>query len=212
MPWQLRVVFVAVVLCVLGLGGWAVAHLSRMPDETHRTEKPVSEIQANRVVVLETSMGTIRAELWPDKAPKTVQNWLQYVDEGHYDGTIFHRVMDGFMIQGGGFTADMREKPTRESIPNEARADVPNTQGTLAMARTPDPHSASAQFFINLVDNDFLDHRDRTRDGFGYCVFGKVIEGFDVVQEIGKARTASRGGHDDVPVEPIVIQSIRRAP
>ena len=157
-------------------------------------------------------MGTIKVELWPAETPGTVQNFLQYVDDGFYDGLIFHRVMDGFMIQGGGFAPDMREKPTREPIRNEASADTPHAKGTIAMARTSDVHSATAQFFINLADNAFLNHKDQTPTGFGYCAFGKVIEGMDVVERIGKVKTKSVGDFDDVPVQTVTIVSIRRAP
>ncbi len=165
----------------------------------------------NPVVVLETSKGTIRAELWADKAPKTVENFLRYVDEGFYDGLVFHRVIDGFMIQGGGMTADMKPKPTHEPVRNEASAEAPNESGTLAMARTNDPHSATAQFFINVADNDFLNHKNDTPAGFGYAAFGKVTEGLDVVGAISKVKTRSVGHYDDVPAEPVVIQSVRRA-
>jgi peptidyl-prolyl cis-trans isomerase B (cyclophilin B) len=176
-----------------------------------REEQGVSEKDKTPVVVIETSMGTIKAELWPDKSPRTVGNFLRYVDEEFYDGLIFHRVMPKFMIQCGGFTPGMEQKRTHENIVNEARSDVPNERGTLAMARAPDPHSASAQFFINVVDNDFLNHRDNTQAGFGYCVFGKVVDGLDVADEIAKVRTRTVGQHENVPVEPVVIRSIRRA-
>ena len=163
------------------------------------------------VVVIETSMGTIKARLWADRTPKTVASFLRYVDEEFYDDVIFHRVIKGFMIQGGGMTADMRKKSTHESVPNEASREHRNDRGTLAMARTSDPHSASSQFFVNLVDNDFLNHRSKTADGWGYCAFGEVIEGMSVVDKIGSVKTASRNGSDDVPVEPVTITSIRRA-
>ena len=165
----------------------------------------------NPRVVIETSMGTIEAELWADKSPETVENFLRYVDEEFFDGLIFHRVMSGFMIQGGGFTSEMEKKRTHANIRNEARADVRNDRGTLAMARTPDPHSASAQFFINLVDNGFLNHRDNSEAGFGYCAFGEVTEGMDVVDTIAKVKTHTVGSHEKVPVEPVFIKSIRRA-
>jgi cyclophilin family peptidyl-prolyl cis-trans isomerase len=164
----------------------------------------------NPVVVIKTSMGTIKAELWPDKAPKTVENFLSYVDKKFYDGLIFHRVIKEFMIQGGGFDPKMREKEGDKPITNEARADVSNKRGTLAMARTNAPHSATNQFFINLVDNASLNHRNKTMRGWGYCVFGKVIEGMDVVDKIAKVQTGTRGPFRDVPTEPVVIQSIRR--
>ena len=151
-------------------------------------------------------MGTIVLELDPSAAPKTVENFVQYVKDGHYNGTIFHRVIPGFMIQGGGFTAEMREKPTRPSIRNEAGNGLRNAAGTIAMARTPDPHSASAQFFINLEDNRSLDFRAPTAEGHGYAVFGKVIKGMDVVNRIVKVPTGRRGPHDDVPVKPVLIE------
>ena len=151
-------------------------------------------------------MGAIVLELDSEKAPKTVENFLQYVKDGHYNGTIFHRVIPGFMVQGGGFGPDMREKPTRGTIRNEAGNGLRNTTGTVAMARTPDPHSASAQFFINVSDNAFLDFRAATHDGYGYAVFGKVVKGMDVVNKITKVQTATKAPHADVPVKPIVIE------
>src|SRR5581483_12431173 len=138
----------------------------------------------NPVVIISTSIGDIKIELYPDKAPETVKNFLSYVNDKFYDGTIFHRVIPGFMIQGGGFTPDMQQKPTNPSVKNEAANGLKNEVGTLAMARTPDPNSATAQFFINVKDNDFLDYKDSSVQGFGYCVFGKVIEGMDVVRKI----------------------------
>ena len=160
-------------------------------------------------VELKTSSGTIVIELYPDKAPKTVENFLQYVRDGQYDGTIFHRVIPGFMIQGGGFTPDFKEKPTRAPIRNEAENAPRNTVGTVAMARTSDPHSATAQFFINVADNANLDFRFPTQEGYGYAVFGKVVKGLDVVERIVKVATASAGPHRDVPVKPIVIEHAR---
>jgi cyclophilin family peptidyl-prolyl cis-trans isomerase len=166
---------------------------------------------ANPIVLLETSLGSIRVELWADKAPKTVENFLSYVDEKFFDGTIFHRVIDGFMIQGGGMTPDMRQKSTHKPVQNEARADVPNARGTIAMARTNVVDSATAQFFINVADNDFLNHRDKTPAGFGYAVFGKVIDGMDVVDKIKAVKTTNSGGHQDVPEKAVTIVSIKRA-
>jgi cyclophilin family peptidyl-prolyl cis-trans isomerase len=166
----------------------------------------------NPVVVIETSLGTIKAELWPDKAPGTVANVLKYVDDKFYDGLIFHRVIDGFMIQGGGFMPDMQQKAARSAIKNEARSDAPNSRGTLAMARTMMVDSASCQFYINLTDNAPLNHRDNTPQGYGYCVFGKVIGGMDVVDKIAKVQTAPKGPYQDVPIEPVIIKTIRRAP
>ena len=156
-------------------------------------------------VKLATSAGDIVVELAPEKAPKTVANFLQYVKDKHYDGTVFHRVIDGFMIQGGGFTADMRQKPTRAPVPLEASNGLKNAKYTIAMARTGDPNSATAQFFINVKDNTMLDAPNP--DGHGYAVFGKVVSGADVVDKIRAARTGSKGGMGDVPLEPITIQS-----
>jgi peptidyl-prolyl cis-trans isomerase B (cyclophilin B) len=160
------------------------------------------------MVKLNTNYGTIVLELDADKAPKTVANFLQYAKDGFYDGTIFHRVINGFMIQGGGMQPGMVEKQTRDSIQNEADNGLTNTRGTIAMARTPDPHSASAQFFINVADNDFLNFRTPTQDGWGYCVFGKVVEGMDVVDKIKGVQTGNKGYHQDVPVEDVVIESV----
>jgi cyclophilin family peptidyl-prolyl cis-trans isomerase len=169
-------------------------------------------LAADPRVELKTNRGTIVLELYPEKAPKTVANFLQYVKDGHYNGTSFHRVIDGFMIQGGGFDREMRQKPTtRPPVPNEAdigmKAGLKNDYGTIAMARTPDPHSATAQFFINVKNNDFLNYRDPTPQGYGYTVFGKVIAGMDVVDRIAKSPKGNAGPHQDVPREPIVIES-----
>ena len=167
----------------------------------------------NPQVELKTTQGNIVVELYADKAPKTVANFLQYVKDGFYNGTIFHRVIDGFMIQGGGFERDMREKSkTRGPIENEAGNRVKNDAGTLAMARTPNPHSASAQFFINLKDNDFLNYREPTPQGYGYAVFGKVTRGMDVVGRIAKVATANAGPHQNVPREPVIIESATLIP
>jgi cyclophilin family peptidyl-prolyl cis-trans isomerase len=163
----------------------------------------------SNVVVMETSLGTIKLELYPDKAPVTVQNFLGYVDEGFYDGTVFHRVIPNFMIQGGGMEPGMRQKKTKPAIKNESANGLGNQRGTVAMARTNVPDSATAQFFINVTDNGFLD-KSQARDGVGYCVFGKVIEGLDVVDKIKAVKTTKKAGHDDVPVTDVVIQSARR--
>ncbi|MCS7167194.1 MAG: peptidylprolyl isomerase [Gemmatales bacterium] len=163
----------------------------------------------NPVVVIETSLGTIRVELYMDKAPITVKNFLQYVDEGFYDGLVFHRVIKDFMIQGGGFEPGMKPRKTRPPIKNESANGLSNRRGTIAMARTPDPDSATSQFFINVRDNTFLD-REQAKDGIGYCVFGRVIEGMEVVDKISLVKTTRRAGHDDVPVEDVLIKSIRR--
>jgi peptidyl-prolyl cis-trans isomerase B (cyclophilin B) len=168
-------------------------------------------VTSPNLVEMRTSMGTMKIELYPDQAPATVENFRRYVREGFYDGTIFHRVIRGFMIQGGGFTPDMVEKENHAPIENEAGNGLKNLRGTLAMARTGDPHSATSQFFINGKDNAFLDHTEPTVRGFGYAVFGKVIEGLDVLDAIEKVPTTSRGGHDDVPVDPVIIESVRLA-
>ena len=156
-------------------------------------------------VRLTTTEGDIVIALNHEEAPLTTANFLQYVEEGFYDGTVFHRVIDGFMIQGGGFEPGMLQKPTRECVDNEAHNGLVNTRGTIAMARTPDPHSASSQFFINCQDNDFLDFKDKSPQGWGYCVFGEVAEGMDVVARIEKTKTGSQAGHQDVPVDDVVI-------
>ena len=155
-------------------------------------------------VILTTNHGKITIELDAEKAPKTVENFLAYVKSGHYDGTIFHRVIDGFMVQGGGFEPGMKQKPTNEPIENEAKNGLKNEQYSLAMARTSAPHSASAQFFINIKNNSFLDYPGQ--DGWGYCVFGKVTEGKEVVDKIRSVKTTRTGGHSDVPVDDVVIQ------
>ncbi len=164
----------------------------------------------NPKVVLETSRGKIVIELYLQKAPETVVNFLDYVDAKFYDGTIFHRVIPNFMIQGGGFTSDMKRKPGKGPIKNEADRGLKNDRGTIAMARTGDPHSATAQFFINSANNDFLDHKNKTQQGWGYAAFGKVIEGMNVVDTISAVKTTKRGSYRDVPVEEVVIKSARR--
>lgn len=157
------------------------------------------------MVILHTNHGAIKIELDAENAPKTVENFLQYVRDGHYDNTIFHRVIDGFMIQGGGMDASMHQKPTRASIANEAGNGLKNKKYTVAMARTSEPHSASSQFFINVSDNDFLDHKGPSPQGWGYCVFGKIVAGQDVVDRIKSVPTGNRGFHQDVPQDDIVI-------
>ena len=159
-------------------------------------------------VMMTTTVGPMTIELDADSAPKTVENFLSYVAGGFYDGTIFHRVIDNFMIQGGGFTADMEQKSTQAPIENEANNGLKNQRGTIAMARTQDPHSATAQFFINVQDNDFLNHTGENMQGWGYAVFGKVTDGEDVLDKIRGVQTGSQGGHQDVPVEPIIIESV----
>jgi peptidyl-prolyl cis-trans isomerase B (cyclophilin B) len=170
-----------------------------------------SAFAQNPVIVIDTNKGKIECELFADKAPETVKNILKYVEDKHYDGVIFHRVIPNFMIQGGGMDADMREKPTRPSIKNESGNGLSNVRGTLAMARTPNPHSASAQFFINVKDNEFLD-KAKAQDDWGYCVFGKVADApsMEVVEVIRRVPTTTRGGHENVPQDPVVIRSVRK--
>lgn len=164
------------------------------------------------MIILQTNFGDIKLELDHEKAPNTAANFEQYVRDGFYDGVIFHRVIDGFMIQGGGFEPGMIPKETREPIKNEADNGLSNQTGTIAMARTMDPHSASAQFFINVADNTFLDHTAKTTEGWGYAVFGKVVDGMDVVNRIKAVSTTMRASHQDVPVEDVVIESARIEP
>ena len=159
-------------------------------------------------ILMTTTLGPMTLELDTANAPMTVENFLSYVSNGFYDGTIFHRVIDNFMVQGGGFTADMEQKATQAPIENEANNGLKNARGTIAMARTQDPHSATAQFFINVQDNDFLNHTGENMQGWGYAVFGKVTEGEDVLDKIRCVQTGSQAGHQDVPVEPIIIESV----
>jgi peptidyl-prolyl cis-trans isomerase B (cyclophilin B) len=160
------------------------------------------------MITLHTNHGDIVIELDFDKAPKTAANFKQYAEEGFYNGTIFHRVIDGFMVQGGGMTEDMEQKKTREPIENEADNGLKNVVGSLAMARTNDPHSATAQFFINVKDNSFLNHSSKSAQGWGYCVFGKVTDGMDVVNKIKGVKTGTKGYHQDVPVEAVIIEKV----
>lgn len=160
------------------------------------------------MVTLHTNHGDITLQLFADKAPETVANFLQYCRDGHYDNTLFHRVIDGFMVQGGGMSTDFLEKGTRKPIKNEADNGLENKVGAVAMARTMDPHSATAQFFININDNDFLNFKAANSQGYGYCVFGEVVEGMDVVNAIKGVKTGNRGHHQDVPVENVVITSV----
>jgi cyclophilin family peptidyl-prolyl cis-trans isomerase len=166
---------------------------------------PAGALAADPQVDLRTNLGTIRLELYPAKAPKSVENFLQYVKDGHYNGTIFHRVIPGFMVQGGGMIADMSQKPTRAAIPIESKNGLKNDLGSVAMARTNDPNSATAQFFINVKNNDFLNYPGQ--DGYGYTVFGKVVGGMDVVNKIVSVPTGNRGMHQNVPVQPVVIEA-----
>lgn len=169
-----------------------------------------STLAKNDMVVIETSMGEIEVELFNDKAPITVKNFLSYIDKKFYNETIFHRVINNFMIQGGGFDKDFKQKTTQAPIKNEANNGLSNTPGTLAMARTGDPHSATAQFFINTAENQFLDHKGQTAAGWGYAVFGKVTNGMHVVNRIKAVKTGSLNGHQDVPMDTVLIKTIRR--
>jgi peptidyl-prolyl cis-trans isomerase B (cyclophilin B) len=167
-----------------------------------------AEMTTNTKIIIKTTSGDIKIELYDDKAPITSENFKKYIESGYFTDTIFHRVIKGFMIQGGGFTAEMSEKDSMPPIQNEANNGVSNARGTIAMARTPDPHSASSQFFINLKDNNFLDFTAETSQGWGYCAFGKVFEGMDILDKIALVDTGSYGAHQDVPKEPITINEI----
>ena len=173
---------------------------------------PASADSGKPVVRLETTRGNIVLELDREKAPKTVDSFLALVESGFYDGTVFHRVIKGFMVQGGGLTEDMNQKPTGAPVTNEADNSLKNVRGSIAMARTQDPHSATSQFFINTVDNAFLNHSSKTLSGWGYCVFGRVVEGMDVVDAIEASPTTTQGMYTDVPVEPIVINEASVVP
>lgn len=166
------------------------------------------QFMTNPTVTIRTTEGDIQVELFANKAPLSAKNFLRYVDEKHYNNTIFHRVIKGFMIQGGGLTADMQEKSTHDPVQNEASNGISNKKGTLAMARTSEIHSATSQFFINVVDNNFLDYRSSTPNGYGYCVFGQVTDGMDVVEKIKLAETSTKHGHQDVPIKSIEIVEI----
>jgi peptidyl-prolyl cis-trans isomerase B (cyclophilin B) len=166
----------------------------------------------SQIVKMKTNYGSIQIQLDSEKAPKTVENFLNYVNAGFYDGTLFHRVIDGFMIQGGGMEPGMQEKITNPPIENEATNGLSNTMGTIAMARTSDPHSASSQFFINVADNTFLNHSGKTSQGWGYCVFGEVVDGMDIVDKIKKVKTKTHGHHQDVPQEDVIIEKAEVLP
>lgn len=170
---------------------------------------PPQGSKPNPKVVLETTLGTIKLELWADRVPNTVANFIRYVAEKHYDGTIFHRVIPDFMVQGGGFTPDMKQRGTFPPIKNEAPKGCKNRRGMIAMARTSQIDSATSQFFINVVDNDFLDYKGDSPDKFGYCAFGRVYEGMNVVDDICQVATGNKAGHDDVPMVDIIITSAR---
>lgn len=198
--------------CAALVLGASITCMAQDPTvETPATQEPTTNQEINPVVIIKTSKGDIKVELFQDKAPATVKNFLQYVDDKHYSGTIFHRVIDGFMVQGGGFTKDFSQKPNRAPIKNEASNGLKNEKGTLAMARTSDVDSATSQFFINIADNVFLDHKSPTPQGFGYCVFGKVTEGMDVVDKIRGVKTTTRGPYENVPVEAVEIIEITKS-
>lgn len=178
-------------------------------EETPEPAAPETPTTENPVVILHTNFGPITVELFEQDAPKSVANFLHYAREGHYNGTLFHRVIDNFMVQGGGFDADFNQKPVAEPIENEADNGLENSRGTLALARTNDPHSATSQFFINVVDNTFLNHRNKmSGQTWGYAVFGQVTEGMDVVDRIKVVETTSRGMHRDVPAEPVILERV----
>jgi cyclophilin family peptidyl-prolyl cis-trans isomerase len=198
------------IVTILALLTMPIIQLAAAENQQNPSKKEEPKLSENPAVVVDTSEGAITIELWPDKAPETVKNFLRYADEGSYDGTIFHRVIDNFMIQGGGFTPDMKPKPTHEPIKNEARADVKNKRGAIAMARTSKIDSATSQFFINVADNEALDHKDDTPRGFGYAVFGRVTSGMDVVDKIRKVRTKTLSPFENVPEKPVIIKSIKR--
>lgn len=174
----------------------------------YNATKSLTHYRAPMTIIFTTNVGDIHIELDMEKAPVSAKNFIRYCQEGFYDQTIFHRVIKGFMIQGGGFTADMTEKPTHDPIANEANRGLSNVLGTIAMARTDAPHSATGQFFINTANNSFLDHTATTNNGWGYAVFGKVSAGIEVVKQIEKVKTATIAGHEDVPKEPIIIESV----
>ena len=201
----MRILSLAVVAATVIVGAFTLSQIG--------TRQAISAAEPTKgstmIVDMQTSKGTIVLELYPDQAPDTVANFVQYAGDGFYDGTVFHRVIPKFMIQGGGFETGMTQKATRAPIKNEADNGLKNDEGTIAMARTSDPHSATAQFFINVNDNAFLNHSNPTPQGWGYAVFGKVVEGMEVVHEIEGVQTTNRGGHGDVPVEDVVIEQVR---
>lgn len=204
------------IILAIVVAGSVLITSNSTPSTPNQTKEDIPMAQPQEAttpaprVVLETSLGKITIELYPDKAPLTVANFLNYVESGFYNDTIFHRVIPGFMIQGGGFTVDMEQKPTQAPIKNEADNGLKNTKGTIAMARTQIVDSATAQFFINTVTNPHLDHQTKSPAGYGYCVFGQVIEGMDVVAQIEKVETGRFGYFSDVPTEPVVIMSAKR--
>ncbi len=198
-----KIIFVFILLLLAGV--------TACKGESGKSEVKMDDLAGTGiVVVMKTSMGEVEMELYRDKAPDTVDNFLKYVDDGFYDGTIFHRVISNFMIQGGGFTSDMDQKKTNPPVKNEANNGLSNRIGSIAMARTADVHSATAQFFINVKDNDFLNYKSSDSQGFGYCVFGQVVSGMDVVNAIKDVQTGNKGYFQDVPVKTVMIESVKR--
>ena len=201
---QLLVAFVTFFMLLTGCNAQEPAKTEKETES--KTEMKTGEkMSANPIIKMETSKGTMTIELDAEKAPLSAANFVSYVEDGFYDGLIFHRVIPGFMVQGGGMNPDMSEKPNKAPIKNEANNGLKNLRGTLAMARTNDPHSATSQFFINLKDNGFLDHTSESPAGWGYAVFGKVTDGIEVIDEIEKVKTGNHGPHGDVPLEPVTI-------
>ncbi|MEN6484014.1 MAG: peptidylprolyl isomerase [Syntrophobacteraceae bacterium] len=211
-PFRFGIPACILTLCCLSLvwSGSFAAEAQDKQGKEQETQGPKEDAAAKPVVLLKTSEGSLKIELWPDKAPVTVKNFLRYAGEGFYDGTIFHRVIPGFVIQGGGFSPDMKQKKTHDPIRNEASAEVKNLRGTICMARTNVVDSATSQFFINLRDNASLDHVDDSPQRFGYAVFGKVVDGMDIVDRIAKVQTTTVGAYDNVPLKPIVIESAKQ--
>ncbi len=199
------IAFVSFFILLSGCNAQEATTTAKSNKDTN-TKKMKSTGEKMSVIKLETNKGTITLELDAEKAPQTVANFVDYVEKGFYDGLIFHRVIPNFMIQGGGMNPDMSEKPNGSPIKNEANNGLKNDRGTIAMARTQDPHSATSQFFINLKDNDFLNHTSESPAGWGYAVFGKVTDGMDIVDEIAKVKTGNHGPHGDVPLEPVIIK------
>lgn len=195
---------------VILIGSLFISSAQEKETTKKGTKMTSDESKSKEIVVLETSMGKIEVAMFRAEAPKTVENFLSYVRDKFYDSTIFHRVIKNFMIQGGGFTKDLKQKSTKPSIVNEADNGLKNEVGTIAMARTPDPNSATSQFFINVKDNSSLNFKNKTPQGWGYCVFGRVVKGMDVVNKIENVKTGSANGMQDVPVEPVVILTVRQ--
>ena len=209
---SLAIILVAAILGYLTIQKRFNTETPDKPDTSLNSNASKTKGTKTMKISMKTSLGTVIMELYPEKAPITVKNFVQYVESGHFNGTIFHRVIPGFMIQGGGFEPGMKQRDVGKPIKNEADNGLVNEVGTIAMARTPDPDSATAQFFINVKDNAFLNYTAPTSQGWGYCVFGKVIEGMDVVHQIEKVATDSAGMHQDVPIEDVIIEEMKVIP